>query len=492
MANPQRGRVVRLTSRGRGSRSAGNPPTGKFVRGAKLAALPVAYAGRRVAGTGKRVLGRTREEIDLEIQLRTAQHMFEVLGELKGCAQKLGQLLAIYEMALPPELAEPYRVALSRLQHSGPAMLAPLVHRAMAASMGDDWMRNFRTFDDRRPAAASVGQVHRATWRDGTPVAVKLMYPGAREAVLNDLAQLRRASAPLKVLAAGTDVGLVVDAVSECVRDELDYRREAENQRAFARAYADDADFVVPGVIHQQGDVLVSEWIDGVPVSRLVTSDSEVERNRIGRLMVRFVMTSFGRTGLLYGDPHPGNFLSLADGRLGVVDFGACPAFPPPGFLEMEAEFLEVGLNGGARELEDTMRRHGLVAEGCDFDAQPIVDAIEPLREMWISPDVRLSMSWLREQAFRVADVRLVNAARQLTAPTELAALGRTVGTLFGVLCQLEVGAPVREEFISRKPQLAEAIERFTRCNRQADQRPGGVIDIRRVNGRGSRRSSET
>lgn len=117
--------------------------------------------------------------------------MFEVLGELKGCAAKLGQLLALYALALPPELGEPYREALTRLQDSVLTMLLTAVGDAMAASLGTEWRDRFAEFELRAAAAASVGQVHRAVWPDGRRVAVKLMYPGARAAVTSDLRQLR-------------------------------------------------------------------------------------------------------------------------------------------------------------------------------------------------------------------------------------------------------------------------------------------------------------
>jgi predicted unusual protein kinase regulating ubiquinone biosynthesis (AarF/ABC1/UbiB family) len=479
MSDQHQGRVVRLTSRGVRSKSTGNPPTGKIVRSAKLAALPGAYVGRRVAGAGKRVLGRPADQVDQDIRLRTAQHMFEALGELKGCAQKLGQLLAIYEMALPADLAEPYRIALSRLQHSGPAMLAPMVHQAMAANMGENWRSHFRGFDDRRPAAASVGQVHRAVWRDGTPVAVKVMYPGAREAVLNDLDQLRRAATPLSLFLPGTDVRSVVDAVGECVREELDYQQEAAYQQAFAQTYTDDPDFVVPRVLHQQGDVLISEWIHGVPVSRLVRSGSQVERDRIALLIVRFVMTSFTRTGLLYGDPHPGNFLVQPDGRLGVVDFGACSAFPEGGIFDAIADIYEAVFNGGVPELEDAIRRHGFVAEGRHFDVEQLAESIPLIRETWLSRH-QLTTSWLRSHVLQLADLQLFNVARQLDTPPEAVPIVRTIFTLLGVLCQLEAEGSIRHEILSQLPQLARVIERFNRRNRHA--RSTGITDIRRIN----------
>lgn len=109
---------------------------------------------------GTRALGRPKSEVDREIQMRTAEHIFELLGELKGCATKPGQLLAIYELAPPPALVEPYKIALSRLQDSAPAMLSRSVHAAMAASMGENWRWYFRDFDGRRAAAASPGTLH--------------------------------------------------------------------------------------------------------------------------------------------------------------------------------------------------------------------------------------------------------------------------------------------------------------------------------------------
>lgn len=439
------------------SRSHGKPPVHSTVRGAKLAALPMALAGRQAAGVGKRALGRSAEEVNRDIQLRTAQHIFEVLGELKGCAAKLGQLLAIYELALPPDVAEPYRIALSRLQDAAPAMLPHMVHAAMAESMGADWRSRFREFDDRRAAAASLGQVHRAVWHDGRPVAVKVMYPGGRQAVARDLDQLRRISYLAAVFLPGADVKAVTEAICASVTGELDYAAEATHQRAFAAAYADDPDFFVPNVVAQQGDVLISEWIDGTPVPRIVASGTRAERDRVGMLMVRFVTSGWGRHGLLYADPHPGNFRVLPDGRLGVVDFGACCAWPPAGFDELTLECCKAIFRGGPGELAAATRRHGFVETGRDLDSEALYAAITPCGEPLRHATYRLTTRWLRRQVLRTTNPRLTNVVRQMTMPAYFTPFARSFLTLVGVLGQLETEGPFRDEIVRWLPELGEA-----------------------------------
>ncbi|WP_280370621.1 ABC1 kinase family protein [Nocardia wallacei] len=463
------------------ARRDGNPPGHRMVRNAKLAALPVAFAGRRAAGVGKRALGRSPAEIEHEIQVRTAQHIFEVLGELKGCAAKLGQLLAIYELALPPALAEPYRTALSRLQDSAPPMLPRTVHAAVAESLGADWRDRFADFDDRRAAAASIGQVHRAVWHDGRPVAVKVMYPGARAAVLGDLDELRRISALAPVFAPGADIKSLTEALAGSVRAELDYAAEADNQRVFAAAYADDPDFLIPWVVAQQGDVVVSEWLDGVPLSRLIASGSQSERDRAGMLVLRFTLSAWQRTGMLYCDPHPGNFRVLPDGRLGVVDFGACTPFPPEGFLDAVSGIGEALVNGGGPELRDAIRAHGFVDPDRDFDVEALGKQLEPFVEPLLAPTFQLSTRWLRKRVLRALDLRLTNVNRELTMPADYTPFARCVLTAAGLMCQLHVEGPIGAEIQRWSPELAEVVARYrARAPEQADLDEPADLDAAR------------
>src|SRR6201988_1811255 len=161
-------------------------------RAAKLARLPIGLAGRTAIGVGKRIGGRPAEIVAQEIQQRTAEQIFRVLGELKGGALKLGQALSIFEAALPPEIAGPYRATLTRLQEAAPPLPASTVHAVLTEQLGDEWRGDFQAFTDERTAAASIGQVHKAVWHDGREVAVKIQYPGAGKALLSDFNQLAR------------------------------------------------------------------------------------------------------------------------------------------------------------------------------------------------------------------------------------------------------------------------------------------------------------
>src|SRR5881398_2735582 len=175
-------------------------PKWAISRSVKLATLPLGVAGRATIGLGKRIGGRPAELVASELQARTAEQLFRVLGELKGGAMKFGQALSVFEAALPEDLAGPYRSALTKLQEAAPPMPAATVHKVLAKGLGPDWRSSFAEFSEIPAAAASIGQVHRARWQDGREVAVKLQYPGAGPALLSDLNQLARLARLFSVL----------------------------------------------------------------------------------------------------------------------------------------------------------------------------------------------------------------------------------------------------------------------------------------------------
>src|SRR5690606_4700399 len=142
-------------------------PRRAFARSAKLATLPLGIAGRATLGLGKRLGGRPAEAVSAELQQRTADQVFRVLGELKGGAMKFGQALSVFEAALPEDLVSPYRATLTKLQEAAPPMRAERVHDVLAEELGSDWRDQFREFGDVPAAAASIGQVHRGVWHDG-------------------------------------------------------------------------------------------------------------------------------------------------------------------------------------------------------------------------------------------------------------------------------------------------------------------------------------
>lgn len=181
-------------------------PRKAVTRTAKLAALPLGIAGRATWGFGKRIVGESAELVGRELQQRTADQLFKVLGELKGGAMKFGQALSVFESALPEEVAGPYRAALTKLQEAAPPMPTRTVHAVLEERLGEGWHELFLEFEDKPAAAASIGQVHRGVWHDGREIAVKVQYPGAGEALLSDLNQLSRFSRLLGPLIPGMDI----------------------------------------------------------------------------------------------------------------------------------------------------------------------------------------------------------------------------------------------------------------------------------------------
>src|SRR5215470_15712907 len=417
-------------------------PRRAITRTAKLATLPVGLAGRTALGFGKRIGGRPAELVAQEIQQRTAEQIFRVLGELKGGAMKLGQALSIFEAALPPELAGPYRATLTRLQESAPPLPSRTVYRVLAEDLGPDWRDRFAEFEDKPAAAASIGQVHKARWEDGRTVAVKIQYPGAGRALLNDFNQLSRVARLFAVLMPGLEVKPLLDELRARVAEELDYKLEAVAQQTFAEAYSGDPDIYVPSVVDVTEHVLITEWMDGTPLSKIISDGSQEERDRAGLLLARFLFSGPARAGLLHADPHPGNFRLLADGRLGVLDFGAVDRLPdgfPPIFGKMLRMMHDEDTD--PRDVEQELRSHGFLREGVSVDLDALHAFLAPLAEPSRVESFAFSREWLREEAGRMTDRRSANVARQLNMPPSYILIHRVSTAGIGVLNQVPLGS---------------------------------------------------
>ncbi|MDQ0686136.1 putative unusual protein kinase regulating ubiquinone biosynthesis (AarF/ABC1/UbiB family) [Streptomyces achromogenes] len=450
-------------------------PRKAVTRTAKLAALPLGFAGRATWGLGKRIVGESAEIVGRELQQRTAEQLFKVLGELKGGAMKFGQALSVFESALPEEVAGPYRAALTKLQDAAPPMPTRTVHAVLTKHLGEDWAELFLEFDDKPAAAASIGQVHRGVWHDGREVAVKVQYPGAGEALLSDLNQLSRFARLLGPLIPGMDVKPLIAELRDRVSEELDYGLEAQAQQAHAEEFAGDLDVVVPAVVHQCDQILVTEWLDGVPLSEVISEGTQEQRDRAGQLLSRFLFSGPARTGLLHADPHPGNFRLLPGGpegeddwRLGVLDFGTVDRLAG-GLPDPIGESLRMTLDGDAEAVYELLRAEGFVKDSIELDPDAVLDYLLPIIEPARAEEFTFTRGWMRSQAARIADPRSPahQLGKQLNLPPAYLLIHRVTLSTIGVLCQLGATVRLRDELedwlpgflLEDEPESSETLE---------------------------------
>lgn len=442
-------------------------PRKAVTRTAKLAALPLGFAGRATWGLGKRIGGKSAEIVARELQQRTAEQLFKVLGELKGGAMKFGQAMSVFESALPEEIAGPYRAALTKLQDAAPPMPTRTVHAVLEERLGEEWRELFLNFEDKPSAAASIGQVHRAVWHDGREVAVKVQYPGAGEALLSDLTQLSRFARLLGPLIPGMDIKPLIAELRDRVSEELDYELEGQAQREHAAEFADDPDVLVPDVVHQCDQVLVTEWIDGIPLAEVITGGTNEQRDRAGQLLARFLFSGPARTGLLHADPHPGNFRLLPeeDGegwRLGVLDFGTVDRLPG-GLPPTIGECLRMTLEGEAEGVYELLSQEGFVKETIELDPDAVLEYLVPIIEPAEVEEFTFTRSWMRTQAARIADIRSPahQLGKQLNLPPAYLLIHRVTLSTIGVLCQLNATVRLRDELESWMPGFLPEDEEY-------------------------------
>ena len=430
-------------------------PQGTSKRSAKMASIPLSLAGRGAIGFGRQLIGQSPDFAFADLQEKTAEQIFKVLGELKGGAMKFGQALSVFEAALPEEIAKPYRETLVKLQEAAPPLPARVVHKVLAKELGEHWRDNFADFNDTPAASASIGQVHKGIWKDGRAVAVKIQYPGAKEALISDLNQIQRFAKIFQLLLPGVEMKPLLEELKARIIEEVDYRYEASAQSACFEAYKGDSDIAIPEVIMATDRVLVSQWLEGTPLSKVIADGTQEERNNAGIRLARFHFTAPMRAGLLHADPHPGNFRVLKDGRLGVLDFGACNRLPN-GFPEPFKRLLKNALEGDAIALYNGFKEDGFILADVEVSPELVLDYLLPLVEPLRTDYFAYSRDWLRTQSVRVGDPRNPTAkiGFQLNLPPEYVLIHRvTLGTT-GIFCQLRAEGNFRDEALSWFPEI--------------------------------------
>jgi predicted unusual protein kinase regulating ubiquinone biosynthesis (AarF/ABC1/UbiB family) len=431
---------------------------GRTARNAKLASLPVGMAGRAALGLGKRLAGKSRDDVNAELMEKAAGQLFAVLGELKGGAMKVGQALSVLEAAIPEEFGAPYREALTKLQKDAPPLSAPKVHRVLDGQLGTKWRDRFASFDDTPVASASIGQVHKGVWADGREVAVKIQYPGADEALRADLKTMRRMTSVLKQLAPGADVQAVVDELIERTEMELDYRLEANNQRAFAKAYEGHPHFLIPHIVGSAPKVVVSEWVAGKPMAEIISKGSTDERDLCGTRLFELTFDAPARVGMMHGDAHPGNFMLAPDGRMVVIDFGAVAPLPDGLPVEL-GRMIRFALEKDYDDLLPTMAKVGFIQPGEDISIEEIDAMLRQYVEPVEVPVFHYTRKWLQRHAQSNMEraPQQLKMARQMDLPASLAIPLRVIGSTVAISCQLNCHVPVREMAEELIPGFAES-----------------------------------
>jgi predicted unusual protein kinase regulating ubiquinone biosynthesis (AarF/ABC1/UbiB family) len=389
--------------------------------------------------------------------LRTAEDVTRTMGEMKGAVMKVGQVMSMMTGLVPPEMA----AQLAALQAEAPPMAYPLVEQVFREDFGATPGRLFRRFDREPFAAASIGQVHRAELPDGTPVAVKVQYPGVREAIGHDLANVGMLISAAGMVSRGLDAGPIVEDLKAGITHELDYVREADWQERFRQLYEGHAFVGVPSVYREQsgGRVLVQEFLEGEPM-RAAFGLPQAERDRIGEMVFRFVFGSIYRHGLFNGDPHPGNFLLLADGTVGFVDYGCVTEFEP-GTVEGFKRIIRALLEGDIDEWRTATEDMGILKRGAPFTTAELYEHMhwfwKPIlaEEMAFSPDLAGEM--IRRNTMTTGQGGAIN--RWCNVPRGMVFLTRINFGLAGLLASLGASGRWRaivREYVYDEPPATE------------------------------------
>ncbi|MGY2033270.1 ABC1 kinase family protein [Nocardia gipuzkoensis] len=351
---------------------AGRVPVGRLARSGRLGGLA---AGQAVRGVGTRLsmFGRTEEARRVLAErstLQTAQQLVTVLGGMKGAAMKLGQMLSVLEVDLVPEShRELFRTKLAELRDRAPAVPFTAMKKVIEDELGP-LTRVFADFDETPIAAASIGQVYRARLHDGRTVAVKVQYPGVDAAIHADLRNLELLSKLWKsVLPSAADTA-VLDEIARNIGNELDYPREARTQHRVALRYRGHPFITVPDSIeeHCTRRVLVTEYVEGSDF-RQIRALPAAERDRLGELIYRFYISALFSDNEFCGDPHPGNILLAADGRLAFVDFGLYDRMDPV-HVDFERACLRAAGELRAQDLYDAWVGRGIIDPGAGVTTQ--------------------------------------------------------------------------------------------------------------------------
>ena len=343
-----------------------------------------------MGGLAARVAGERYLGFDID-RGKHAADLRKALGGLKGPIMKVAQILSTIPDALPPEYAD----ELASLQADAPAMGWLFTRRRMASELGTNWQEKFASFSRDAVSAASLGQVHQATSLDGEKLAVKLQYPDMQSAIEADLRQLKLLFQLYERYDSAISTRDIYDELSDRLKEELDYRREADNLRLYSYMLRDEAVVTLPEYVPElsSGRLLTMSWLDGTRVIPfLETNPSQEARNQIAKNMFRVWYVPFYYYGVIHGDPHLGNYSLRDDNTINLMDFGSIRLFRPQ-FVAGVIELYKALRDQNRDQAVDAYERWGFT--GLDNEAISVLnmwaefiyaplleDKVRPIQEM--------------------------------------------------------------------------------------------------------------
>ncbi len=388
--------------------------------------------------------------------LRTAEDVVHALGGMKGAVMKLGQLVSVVAVGLPDSYAENLR----SLQQDAPPMAFNLVEQVVTSELGRPPRRVFRHFETEPAAAASIGQVHRAALADGTPVAVKVQYPGVDVAIQADLDNAQVLYGFARMAAPGLDPEQLVGELRDRMSEELDYRLEAQRQELFRLAYEGHPWVRIPQV-HQEFSsrrVLTTDWVSGDSFYT-VADGSRERRDRTAEQLFRFWTGSVFGLGMFNGDPHPGNYFFAGD-TIWFLDFGLVKVFADEHVRQL-GEQISVLRSGDGDALVDAMVRFGWLREPGLVPAERALEYGRLVFRPLIEPEFTYTREYMAEvvQATFMVDGPFGDVIRQVTLPRDHVILNRIVmglGALFARLGATGVWSAIFDEQLHGGPPATE------------------------------------
>jgi predicted unusual protein kinase regulating ubiquinone biosynthesis (AarF/ABC1/UbiB family) len=400
--------------------------------GARVGAAYATHQAKRAGASPER-----QAELDSQFEMKTAEEVVNVLGNMKGALMKVGQMASFLDDGLP----EPMREALATLQADAPPMSSALAAQVVEEELGSPPEELFAEWEPKPISAASIGQVHRAVTKDGREVAVKVQYPGVAKAIMSDLDNSNLLFNVLGMVFPTLDPKPIVQEIRDRLSEEVDYRLEAKNQTDFHAWYADHPFIHVPAVVPEFSSerVLTTELATGARFSEVVSTWSADEKNLAAETIYRFVFRSLWWFRAFNGDPHPGNYLFRPGGRVTFLDFGLVKRFSDKDLDEARRMIEAIVLEGDAVKYRRIVEELGMLKPGAPLSDDEVEEYFAYFYELIRKPgEHRVTHEYAAGMVTQFFDVNASRVPKFANLLPEFVILQRINLGLYAILAQLD------------------------------------------------------